>query len=263
MAILKRPIFIALTVGFAVAGSLFVYFSVTGQEQRASAGDDHSAEPEQDQSAADGERSRPHGVGLGHPDGEAPGTGDGDPGGGSSVSSASYAFDVMDERKLVGSADNVFLGHVVRELGTEEIPRSGPGHEAPPQEVEAPRTPRTEFSVEVLRNVKGNLSGTVTVSQTGGWVEYTAQGRYLEDGIQPGDRVRELAIREGDSLLEPGDVYLFVTGHNEEGSYHQITAPGHGNVPANSPQKRAVLIERFTEAGANQIDPFEDNPRIE
>lgn len=263
MAISKKTILIALTASFMVAGGLFVYFTVTGQEQRASAGDENFTGTEQDQSPSDGEQNRPWGVGLGHPDGEAPGAGGNDPGEDSSVSPASYAFDVMDERKLVGSADNVFLGRVVEELGTEEIPRSGPDHEAPPMEVEGPRMPRTEFSVEVLRNIKGNLSGTVTVSQTGGWVEYTARGRDLEEGIEPGDRVRELSLADGDPLLDPGDTYLFVTGHNERGGYHQITTPGYGNVPANSPQKRANLVERFVEARANQIDPFEDNPRIE
>ncbi len=254
-----------LTASFMVAGGLFVYFTVTGPEQRASAGDENFTGTEQDQSPAEGEQNSPQGVGLGNPDGgEALGTGEGDSDEGPiAVSEPLHVFDVADELPLVGFADNVFLGRVIEELGTEEIPRSGPGQEAPPQEVDTPARPRTEFSVKVLRNVKGNLSGNVTVSQTGGWVEYTAQGNNLGHGIQPGDQVRELALADGDPLLEPGDLYLFVTRYNEEGGYYQITTPGHGNVPANSPQKRANLVERFTEATANQVDPFEDNPRIE
>lgn len=264
MAISKKTILIALTASFMVAGGLFVYFTVTGQEQRASAGDENFTGTEQDQSPSDGEQNRPWGVGLGHPEGEAPGAGGAHPDEDDvSVAEPLYVFDVADERKLVGDADNVFLGRVAEEIGTFEVPSARSPGAPEPQEPEAPTMPRTEFSVEILQNVKGSLSGTVTVSQSGGWVEYAAQGRYLEDGVEPGDRVRELSLADGDPLLQPGDIYLFVTGHNERGGYHQITAPGYGNVPANSPQKRANLIERFTEARISQIDPFEDNPRIE
>jgi hypothetical protein len=101
---------------------------------------------------------------------------------GSSDMEVRYAFDAMDPRELVGFATNVFVGQVVEETGSEGASLSGPGERA---------VPRTQFSVEVLKNVKGDVEGTVTVSQTGGYDE--------EEG-------REVRV-EGDSLLQPGKKY--------------------------------------------------------
>ncbi len=70
---------------------------------------------------------------------------------------ADAAFDVSDERNLVGFADNVFVGRVAKKVGNRGSMRSGLG------------MPHTLFSVEVSENVKGKLGGAVTVAQPGGY----------------------------------------------------------------------------------------------
>src|SRR3712207_1408551 len=69
-----------------------------------------------------------------------------------------YAFEPTDERQLVGFATNVFVGRVAGKVGAEGAPLSGPGDQV---------MPRTQFAVAVLENIKGDLTGKVTVSQTG------------------------------------------------------------------------------------------------
>lgn len=61
----------------------------------------------------------------------------------------SFAFDVSDDRKLVGHAAAVFVGLVLRQAGEEGLPTSDPGMEMA----------QTQFSVEVLENIKGEISG--------------------------------------------------------------------------------------------------------
>jgi hypothetical protein len=65
----------------------------------------------------------------------------------------SYAFDVTDTRRLVGWADNVFIGKVIRQDGTKS--RND--------------IPETQFKVELSDNVKGKLNGTVILNQQGGY----------------------------------------------------------------------------------------------
>ncbi len=101
------------------------------------------------------------------------------------------AFDATDPGGLVGFATNVFVGQVGEETNSEGVPLSGSGVRV---------MPRTQFSVEVLKNVKGDAEGTVTVGQTGWYDE--------EEG-------REVHV-EGDSLLESANKYVFVTSYNTE-----------------------------------------------
>ena len=57
-----------------------------------------------------------------------------------------YAFEPPDERQLVGFATNVFVGRVIGKVGAEGAPLPGPADRV---------MPRTQFSVVVLRNIKG------------------------------------------------------------------------------------------------------------
>jgi hypothetical protein len=140
------------------------------------------------------------------------------------------AFDAMDPRELVGFATNVFVGQVVEEAGSKGATLSGPGERA---------VPRTQFFVEVLRNVKGDAEGTVTVSQTSGYDE------------EEGQEVRV----EGDSALQPGKKYLFATNFNpEEGWYTVVTQP-FGDLLVEGEARRRDLQERFEQAEEEQILP--------
>ena len=149
---------------------------------------------------------------------------------GSSDMEVRYAFDAMDPRELVGFASNVFLGQVVEEIDSEGATLSGPGERV---------VPRTQFSVEVLKNVKGDAEGTVTVNQTGGYDE------------QEGHEVRI----EGDSLLEPGKKYLLVTNYNPEEGWYAVVAQPFGDVLVEGEARRRDVEERFEQAEEEQIPP--------
>jgi hypothetical protein len=142
-----------------------------------------------------------------------------------------YALEPTDEEQLVGFATNVFVGRVVEKVGAEGAPLSGPGGEV---------VPRTQFSVAVLENIKGDLGDEVTVSQTGGY-----------DGSED-RRVRV----EGDPLLRPGQQGLFVTSHDEREGWYTIVAQPFGDVRIESESQRTDLVEKFERARRAQV-PFE------
>jgi hypothetical protein len=142
-----------------------------------------------------------------------------------------YAFEPTDERQLVGFATNVFVGRVTGKVGAEGAPLSGPRD---------PVMPRTQFSVAVLENIKGDLGGKVTVSQSGGYDKSVG---------------REVRI-EGDPLLKPGQELLLVTSCNREGGWYTIAAQPFGTVPIEDERQRTDLVERFEVAREQQI-PFD------
>lgn len=142
-----------------------------------------------------------------------------------------YAFEPTDERQLVGFATNVFVGRVVEKVGTEGAPLSGPGDRA---------VPRTQFSVAVLNNIKGDLGGQVTVSQTGGY-----------------DRVTDRQVRvEGDPFLTPEREYLLITSYDREEGWYTIAAQPFGTVRIEGGRHRAGLVKKFEQAREEQI-PFD------
>lgn len=146
-----------------------------------------------------------------------------------------YALEPTDERQLVGFATNVFVGRVVEKVGAEGAPLSGPGDQV---------MPRTQFSVAVLENIKGDLSGEVTVSQTGGY-----------DGSED----RRVRVK-GDPLLQPGQQRLFVTSYDGQEDWYTIVAQPFGDVRIESESQRMDLVEKFERARRAQI-PFEPADR--
>lgn len=150
-----------------------------------------------------------------------------------------YAFDVADDRRLVAFSDNVFVGTVSEKVGNRGLPTSRPDDDVP----------KTQFAVRVLENIKGRLSGTVTVSQPGGVA-------------QKGQDRGTLQLREGDPLLQQGQTYVFVTRQDRKGvvgepGWHHIGAPGYGDVPVNGSKQRAALVERFRKA-ATGLNPRDE-----
>ena len=165
-----------------------------------------------------------------------------------SVEGLDFGFEVRDERQLVGDADNVFVGRVLEQVGSEE-----PVYEAAGDPSVAPDTPETRFSVEVEENIKGKLDGAVEVNQNGGYAAFVAA-----EGPEKGKRVRSIVLFEGDPLLETGRRYMLVTNFDPEGGHHQITTPGYGNVPVGAgpdEKARGLLVDKFKKAHKEQIDP--------
>ena len=169
--------------------------------------------------------------------------------GGTAHAHAAFAFNVEDNRQLVGFADNVFVGRVMERVGSDSVKNVGPAVEG------APPTPTTQFSVEVLQNIKGKLNDTVNVSQTGGQVEYAATEDFPEEGIKKGQRVRQLVLLEEDPLLNPGEKILFVTRYDPAKDRHTIVGSLFGDSRIKDEQDRKEKVARFEEAEKNQIEP--------
>ena len=93
------------------------------------------------------------------------------------VSQSAYPFDIGDDELLVGASDNVFVGRVTKlENDVSESATSDPP------------MAQSQFSVEVDENIKGQLDGTVTVNQAGGYVVYYADRDYPEYGLEEGGK---------------------------------------------------------------------------
>lgn len=153
---------------------------------------------------------------------------------------AMEAFDVRDENKLVGFADNVFVGRVVEKTG-EESPTSPAPAGSDTAAADQSGMPRTQFAVEVLDNIKGDLKDTVTVSQFGGSV--------------PGQK-DAVALVEEDAILKPGQTVLFVTRFDRDAGWHQITTANFGDKRIEGADERDLVVKTFEEAKEKQVDPL-------
>jgi hypothetical protein len=103
-----------------------------------------------------------------------------------------YPVDYADDRVLVGASHNVFVGRVIAQSGQRD---RGLG-------------PETQFAVKIITNVKGELQGTVTVNQEGGFkngVLYSVGG---SDVLGPNGTDATYY------LLQPGKTYLLATRYN-------------------------------------------------
>ena len=114
------------------------------------------------------------------------------------VSQLEYPGDFNDDRVLAGYGHNIFVGRVVELSGNKQ----------------QYSRPETQFKVEVLYNIKGNLQGTVTVNQEGGYkngILYVSAG----DVMGPNNRYGN------GYLLQPGSTYLLSTRYSStENWYH-------------------------------------------
>ena len=137
--------------------------------------------------------------------------------------SADFVIDTSDPRQVVGFSDNVFLGKVIKQVGTKSLSVY----------------PETQFEVEVMDNIKGELKGTVKVNQAGGF---------------EGD---ELFLMEDDKQLIEGNTYLFATRYLKEENWYTVIPVG-GDIPVNSDEEKKELIEKYKKAYEEEI-PFKLN----
>lgn len=112
-----------------------------------------------------------------------------------------YAADFSKDEILVGASHNIFAGKVVKQVSTKE---RGIG-------------PETQFSVEIVENIKGKLEGEVVVSQQGGYKDGVL---YL---VNEGDDTLS-KDKAGSYLLQPGSTYLLATRYNEEENWHTLNS---------------------------------------
>ncbi|MES2315223.1 MAG: hypothetical protein V4486_00615 [Patescibacteria group bacterium] len=113
-----------------------------------------------------------------------------------------YVADFSDDQVLMGASHNVFIGKVIERVGTKE---RGIG-------------PETQFSVEVLENIKGDLKDTVTVDQAGGYKDGVLYAVSEEGGSNTKTNKESLY------LLQPGSTYLFATRYNEKENWYTLNS---------------------------------------
>lgn len=120
---------------------------------------------------------------------------------------SSYIADFSNDKELMGATHNVFVGKVVKQISSKDL---GVG-------------PETQFSVEIVSNIKGNLSGTVLVDQFGG---YKNGILYVNgsDPAQQGTGTQSASVTSGDKLLEPGKTYLFASRYNAEQNWYTLVS---------------------------------------
>jgi hypothetical protein len=124
-----------------------------------------------------------------------------------------FTIPLGNDRVLMGASHNVFVGRIIDQIGTKGM-MLGSGR----------TLPITQFSVEPILNVKGNLSGTVTVEQLGGYQDGVLFAS--EDGDIFGPRTRPGA----GYLMQPGLTYLFATRYQDDGSYYLWAFPAASKV---------------------------------
>jgi hypothetical protein len=134
---------------------------------------------------------------------------------------ADYIVDISNDRELAGVSHNIFVGEVIEQTGNLLVDDM----------------PNTQFKVNVLNNIKGNLTGPVIVNQEGGYIT-TNDTQYLY-------------LMENDKLLQPGNTYLFATRASEKGWHTAV--PVYGDVLIKDENDLREKTERFKTAYKNEI----------
>lgn len=176
-----------------------------------------------------------------------------------------WAYDVADDRYLVGAATHVFFGTVLNAAPGPPIVSLGDG-DPTVDGGEPDLTPQTMYAVRAVGDIKGDLS---TLTYTPNIFRLVQVGGYDQDG--------DLVLFEGDSLMTVGSTYLLVARRdagyvgppmsattaelcllcpNELAVTYFLFAPGFDHKPADDPQERAALTTRYNDAHSNQIDPI-------
>lgn len=99
---------------------------------------------------------------------------------------ARYIDGLADDRVFVGAMHNIFVAKVVRTVG---------------QTVSENAPITTQFEVEIVTNIKGELSGKMIISQEGGY----------QNGI--------FYSMEGQKLMQAGSTYIMSARTDGQGTY--------------------------------------------
>lgn len=112
---------------------------------------------------------------------------------------AQYVADFSNDKILVGASHNVFVGKVIKKIGEKN---RGIG-------------PETQFAVEIIYNIKGNLQGIAKINQEGGYENGILYLMYDGDSLLP-------EANGGDALLEEGATYLFTSRYSKVENWYTI-----------------------------------------
>ena len=154
---------------------------------------------------------------------------------GYSLAIADYGEDLGNERILMRIASHAFLGRVTAQVDPDATSADGP---------DRPLS-HTEFMVEVLTTVKGELPDRVTVSQSG--------------GIDA--RHGDLVIVNDDPLLQPGETAFFATTLDPRTGVYEIIGSGNGAVRTTCAAEQAAVLATFRVALRHPIfSRFDPSP---
>lgn len=160
----------------------------------------------------------------------------------------SYTIDVYSYEELAGNADYVMIGKVVEELGVEyKWPVMKENEDGTQKEL---TKPYTQYSVEVIENLKGELSQEkpITITKKGG---ITKDGNFCD-------------LYESDTLPVEGNEYVFYIYAQEDG--RNLVAGPNSSIPLSDNRKelstisenaildRESILEKVRNGVANQIE---------
>jgi hypothetical protein len=100
----------------------------------------------------------------------------------------SYVADYSQPTTLLGATHNIFVGKVMKQVGNKDF--SG--------------NPATQFSVDVLHSIKGEIAKQTIVEQEGGY----------RNGV--------LYLIDSNPLIQSGSTYLFSTRYNAKENWHTM-----------------------------------------
>ena len=160
----------------------------------------------------------------------------------------SYTIDVYSYEALAGNADYVMIGKVVDELGVNyKWPVMTEGKDGTQKEVSRPNT---EYSVEVIENLKGELSQdkAIVITKDGG---ITKDGKFCK-------------LHASDTLPVKGNEYVFYVYAQEDG--RNLVAGPNSSIPLSdngielstiseeARLDRESILEKVRNGVANQIE---------
>ena len=159
-----------------------------------------------------------------------------------------YTIDVYSYEELAGNADYVMIGKVVDELGVDyKWPVMKENEDGTQTEL---TKPYTKYSVEVIENLKGELSQEepITITKKGG---ITKDGKFCD-------------LYESDVLPVNGNEYVFYIYAQEDG--RNLVSGPNSSIPLSDNRKelstisekamldRESILEKVRNGVANQIE---------
>ncbi|HEX7167500.1 MAG TPA: hypothetical protein VF230_11025 [Acidimicrobiales bacterium] len=129
-------------------------------------------------------------------------------------------FDTTNPAEVARRSDSVFVGRVIEERSTIRRAVS---------KTDDRKLPETQYDVEVVHLIKGELAGRVVVNAV------FLGGPHFEDDA---------------GALQLGREYLFAT--KVDGPWQTASRP-YRRVPITSPEHRAQLVHAYTTATASQV----------
>ena len=115
-----------------------------------------------------------------------------------------YAVNFSDDRILVGASHNIFVGKVIKQIGTKL----------------GGMNPETQFAVQIVSNIKGALDGVASVNQEGG---YENGVLYVIDPNSDIPTSVDATSSKG-YFLQIGSTYLFATRYDSTDNSYTLNS---------------------------------------